>query len=125
VKIPKVLLAENIIEKLNQQIKFQNDKRRLHRDEIRKNVIELVQAINKNGQKLQKDYLYCLSCGEKIQPHNVKNLNYLKCSSNDCSFVLDSTNPQEIILKNTDNKFGNLEKDDWGMDYLCYNIEEL
>jgi Fe2+ or Zn2+ uptake regulation protein len=114
----------DIIEKLNNQIKFQNDKKRMRKEEISKTVRELVQSINNNGQRLQNDHLYCLSCGEKIQFHNAKNLNYLKCSYRDCSFVLDSTNLQEIILKNL-KPCDQCDKDDWGMDYLCFNIEEL
>jgi RNA polymerase-binding transcription factor DksA len=121
VKSPKTLSKEDVTEKINLHTKYLNDKSRLHKEEIMKNVKELVQAINQYGQKLQNDYLYCLSCGEKIQSHSLKELNYLQC----CDFLLDSTTFPNVIYKNTDNQFNNLQSEDWGMDYLTFNITEL
>jgi RNA polymerase-binding transcription factor DksA len=128
VKSPKTLSEEDVAksekdvaEKLNQHPKYLNDKSRPHKEEIMKNVKKLVQAIYQNGRKLQNDYLYCLSCGKKIQSHSLKELNYLQC----CDFVLDSTKFPNVIYKNTDKQFYNLRSEDWGMDSLDFNITEL
>ena len=125
VKYPSTFLEDDIKAKLDENSKFKSDKSRTHRDEIKEKVIELVKNINSNGQKLHNDYLHCLSCGEKIQPHNLRELNFLKCSSSTCEFLFDSTNPRNIIFKNTDNQIDVQNIDDWGMDCLNFNSEEL
>lgn len=125
IKYPRRLIEEDIKERLEENSKYKSDKSRAHKDEIKGKVIELIKNINANGQNLQQEYLYCLHCGEQIQSYCVESLNYLKCSSDGCSFMLDSTNPQNIIFKNTDVQYNDLKDEDWGMDYITFNITEL
>jgi hypothetical protein len=123
IKCPKKLIEEDIKDRLEENSKYKSDKSRTHKEEIKAKVIELIEDINASGQKLQQEYLYCLHCCGHIQSYTVENLNYLKCSSDGCSFLLDSTNPQNIIFKNIDNQYNGLKNEDWGMDYINFNIE--
>jgi hypothetical protein len=125
IKCPKRLIEEDIKDRLEDNSKYKKDTHRAHKKEVKGKVVELIEDINTRGQKLQQEYLYCLHCGGQIQSYSVENLNYLKCSSNSCSFMLDSTNLQNIIFKNIDNQYNGLKNEDWGMDYINFNIEEL
>jgi hypothetical protein len=125
IKYPKELREEDILLILEDNSKYTSDKSRKHKEIIKENVVKLTKEINANGQKLRQEYLYCLHCNELIQPYCVENLNYLKCYSDVCGFVLDSTNSQNIIFKNADSQFNKLRNEDWGMDYINFNLEKL
>lgn len=92
---------------------------RIDRDKIRSTMKNLVTEINENAEKL----LSCLKCQNnechfEVHRQNAKQLEYLQC---ECGFVLDSTGGH-VIFKNKNEHYKDLKPEDWGMDYVEFDI---
>ena len=92
-----------------------NNRSRLDKDMIKKNMESLIDQINDNAEKLS-GFISCPCCLRPMPRRNQRQLDYL---SFDCGFVLDSSS-NHVIFYNADPKYSNLKEDDWGMDYIKY-----
>jgi hypothetical protein len=117
------IVEEKILDKLNQNTDFVKIKSRTDRDKIIEKTKELICQINNNKAQLKDEYIYCPSCTEHLTFYKREPLNYFKCPT--CSSLLDSSNGNTVILKNTDDKYSKLNNSDWGMDYLNFNLNEI
>jgi predicted RNA-binding Zn-ribbon protein involved in translation (DUF1610 family) len=117
------IIEDKMLEKINQNTDFEKIKSRTDRDKVIEKTKELICQINSNNEQLKKEYLYCPSCTEHLPFYKQEPLNYFKCPS--CGYLLDSSNSNTIILKNTDEKYSELNDNDWGMDYLNFKIDEI
>ena len=97
-----------------------NHRSRPDRDLIRTNMKGLVSSINVNAKKILS-LLVCqnIECQTHIQRRDAKQLEYLACS---CGFVLDSTGGH-VIFRNKDSRYSGLTSEDWGMDYVEFDIQ--
>ncbi|MCI6794037.1 MAG: DUF2357 domain-containing protein [Mollicutes bacterium] len=92
------------------------------RDDQKKDLIRLVEDINKNYSEAVESNFYCFHCLSPLNLHLVEKLNYLQCQEDD--FTLDLSQPGIIILKNNDEKYSGLNID-WGLDCLEVEIDKL
>ena len=119
----KHIVATDIEDSLESHENYKVIKSRNEKERIQTEIRDLVSQINDNGQKLKKEYLRCMECGQALNLHAVKKLDYLICQQ--CHNLLDSSNYPNVVLKNNDSKYQKLSESDWGMDYLRFNSEEL
>ena len=79
----------------------------------------LVDTINDNAKKIL-EHLKCQNneCHLGVHRQDAKQLEYLTCS---CGFVLDSTGGH-VVYKNKDQRYEELTPEDWGMDYVEFDI---
>lgn len=110
------------------KVEVENDsiyksRNRFDKENILKHINELLIEIEKNTIKLKEEYLKCFNCSEKLYPYYTNKLNYIKCNS--CYCLINSAKPENICMKIDNEKYANLEKKDWGMDYLIFDISEL
>ena len=98
-------------------------KSRPHKDNIFKELTNLLNAINHRAEELKNKYLHCFSCGTTFQSYNVDELKYIKCSS--CNVLYDNSYDKEITLKVDDVRYNSLANKEFGMDYISFNTEEL
>jgi len=119
----KHIVATDIEDSLESHENYKVIKSRNEKERIQTEIGDLVSQINDNGQKLKKEYLRCMECGQALNLHAVKKLDYLICQQ--CHNLLDSSNYPNVVLKNNDSKYQKLSESDWGMDYLHFNQDEL
>lgn len=108
--------------------KIENDhvfktKSRPDKDNIIKSIAELLSEIESNSIKLKEIHLNCFNCGEKLQPYNIEKLSYIKCSS--CNCLIDSSCHDKIVFKVDETKFLGSSFNEFGMDYLEFNLSDL
>lgn len=80
---------------------------------------EFVEDINTNAKRTLS-LIECqnIDCHAPFSLHDAMQLDYLACS---CGFVLDSTGGH-VIFKNKDERFNKLKPEDWGMDYVEFDM---
>jgi hypothetical protein len=117
------IVEDSILDKLNQNPNFEKNKNRRSRDEIIEKTKELIYQINSNNERLKTAYLYCPSCTEPLPFYKREPLNYFQCPA--CSYLLDSANGNTVILKNLEPKYSELTDNDWGMDYLNFQLDKI
>ena len=118
VKFPNDNLDEKlIISKLADDDEFKRIKSRSDRDRLIKEISSLIEDINNNSIKIKDNFLFCLGCHKKLSEPEVSSFNYIKC--NECNTVIDNNN-QYNKLKIFNPDLNNLNKSDWGMDYIKF-----
>jgi len=93
------------------------------RDDQKKELLKLIDDIERNYESFIKDNLFCFHCQTQYNESTIENFNYLSCS-NDDGFTLDISQPGRIILKNIDERF-QTEGVDWGLDCLDFRVVDL
>lgn len=63
-----------------------------------------------------KRLLYCPNCCSKYRPYDGATLAYIQCSS--CGFILNSSKLHVTELYNVDDRYKEIAREDWGMDYI-------
>ncbi|MDH5415120.1 MAG: hypothetical protein OEW87_13370, partial [Flavobacteriaceae bacterium] len=120
---PKSELKEDDIRKQIETDTLFTKKSRPDKDNIIKEISNLISEINQRSQELNNKYLHCFSCGTAFQSYNINELNYMKCLS--CNTLYDNSSDKEITLKVDDARYNSLAKKEFGMDYISYNTEEI
>lgn len=98
-------------------------KSRLDKDNIFKELSNLISEINQRAEEHKNKYLHCFSCGLAFQSYDINELNYMKCPS--CNALYDNSSDKEITLKVDDARYNALANKEFGMDYISFNTEEL
>ena len=82
----------------------------------------LISEINDNKNKLL-EMLRCQhqDCSSPLTPFDVKQLDYYTECAN-CGFTLDKKG-NRILFQNKDQRYEKLKPEDWGLDYIDFNIE--
>lgn len=120
---PKSVLKEDDIKKQIETDTLFAKKSRPDKDNIFRELSNLISEINCKAKELINKHLHCISCGDTIHPFNVDKLNYLKCSS--CNALYDNAYDKRITLKVDDSRYSSLSSKEFGMDYISFNSEEL
>lgn len=120
---PKSELKEDDIKKQIETDTLFAKKSRPDKDNIIKELSNLISGINQRAEELNNKYLHCFSCGTVFQSYNIEELNYMKCQS--CNALYDNSSDKEIILKVDDARYNSLANKEFGMDYISFNTEEL
>jgi len=122
---PKTKLSfEEIIRQIENDPIYKS-KGRPDRENILDCVKELLNDVESNAACLRDDYLLCYNCGTKILSYNTEKLNYLKCTAHDCKCLVDSTNQENVTLKIDDDRYSNLNKKEFGMDYFTLSMTKI
>lgn len=98
-------------------------KSRPDKDNVYRELSNLISNINQRAEELKNKYIHCFSCGTEFQSYNIAELNYMKCPS--CNALYDNSSDKEITLKIDDARYNSLANKDFGMDYISFNNEEL
>jgi len=98
-------------------------KSRPDKDNIIKELSNVISEINQRAEELKNTYLHCFCCGTTFQSYNITELNYMKCSS--CNALYDNSSEKEITLKIDDVRYSSLANKEFGMDYISFNTQEL
>ncbi len=120
---PKLELKEDDIKKQIETDTLLSKKSRPDKDNILKELSNLIIEINQKAEELKIKYLHCFSCGTAFQSYNIDELNYMKCTS--CNALYDNSSDKEITLKVDDSRYNSLANKEYGMDYISFKIEEL
>ena len=107
---------EGILAKLENDKRFK-DRSRPDRDNIRATMRAFIGDINGMAEETMKK-MVCLECFTPISRPDASQLDYLTC---ECGFVLDSTN-NHVVYSNKDEQYSGLGKEDWGMDYIEFDM---
>lgn len=115
--IPRYDIKEDtILLKLENDRRFK-DRSRPDRDNIRSTMSSFIGKLNEQAADILRKVV-CHGCFMTMGRPDVAQLDYLKCS---CGFVLDSTN-NHVLYTNKDPHYNSLGKDDWGMDYVEFDM---
>lgn len=98
-------------------------KSRPDKDNIIKELSNLISEINQRAEELKNKYLHCFCCGTAFQSYNISELNYMKCPS--CNALYDNSSDRDITLKIDDARYNSLANKEFGMDYIAFNTKEL
>ncbi len=120
---PKSDLKEDDVKKLIEADSLFAKKSRPDKENILKELSNLISEINNSADELRNKFLHCFSCGSAFQSYNVDELNYMKCPS--CNVLYDNTSDKKITLKIDDSRYNSLANKEFGMDYISFNTEEL
>jgi len=120
---PKTVLNDDEIKKQIEKDTLFSKKSRPDRDNILKEISNLINEINGNAKELKKNHLHCFSCGNDLQQYNVDKLNYIKCQI--CNSLFDNSTESKITIKIDDNHYSSLSSKEFGMDYISFNLQEL
>lgn len=120
---PKSYLKEDDVKKLIEADSLFAKKSRPDKENIFKELSNLISEINNSAEELRNKYLHCFNCGTTFQSYNVDDLNYMKCPS--CNVLFDNSVDKEITLKVDDSRYNSLANKEFGMDYISFNTEEL
>ena len=120
---PKSYLKEDDVKKLIEADSLFAKKSRPDKENIFKELSNLISEINNSAEELRNKYLHCFNCGTTFQSYNVDELNYMKCPS--CNVLFDNSVDKEITLKVDDSRYNSLANKEFGMDYISFNTEEL
>lgn len=120
---PKSELKEDDIKKQFETDTLFAKKSRPDKDNVYRELSNLISEISQKAEELKNKYLHCFSCGTEFQSYNITELNYMKCPS--CNALYDNSSDKEITLKIDDARYNSLAKKEFGMDYISFNKEEL
>lgn len=120
---PKSELKEDDIKKQFETDTLFAKKSRPDKDNVYRELSNLISEINQKAEELKNKYLHCFSCGTEFQSYNITELNYMKCPS--CNALYDNSSDKEITLRIDDARYNSLENKDFGMDYISFNKAEL
>ena len=120
---PKSELKEDDIRKKIETDTLFARKSRPDKDNIIKELSNLISEINQRAEELKNKYLHCFSCGTAFQSYNITELNYMKCPS--CNALYDNSSDRDITLKIDDARYNSLANKEFGMDYISFNTQEL
>jgi hypothetical protein len=120
---PKSDLKEDDVKKQIETDSLFSKKSRPDKENILRELCNLLCEINNRAKELKNKDLHCFSCGTAFQSYNVDELNYMKCTS--CNVLYDNSTDKEISLKVDDARFNSLANKEFGMDYISFNTEEL
>lgn len=120
---PKSELKEDDIKKQFESDTLFAKKSRPDKDNVYRELSNLISEISQKAEELKNKYLHCFSCGTEFQSYNITELNYMKCPS--CNALYDNSSDKEITLKIDDARYNSLAKKEFGMDYISFNKEEL
>ena len=120
---PKSELKEDEIKKQIETDTLFAKKSRPNKDNIFKELSNLICEINQRSQELKNKYLHCFSCGSAFQSYYIDELNYMKCTT--CNSLYDNSSDKEITLKVDDVRYNALANKEFGMDYISFKTEEL
>ena len=120
---PKSELKEDDIKKQIETDTLLSKKSRPDKDNIFKELSNLISEINQRAEELKIKYLHCFNCGTEFQSYNIDELNYMKCPR--CNSLYDNSSVKEITLKVDDARYNSLANKEFGMDYISFNTEEL
>jgi hypothetical protein len=119
IKLP----TQNVISKIEADLNFKS-RNKSDQSNIINFLNELLTEIENNANKL-KDELHCFKCGERLVYFKVKKLNYLQCSNSACRCLIDFTDLTNVTMRIYDKKYSDLHTQDFGMDYLKFDFDEL
>ena len=122
---PKSVLKEDDIKKQIETDTLFTRKSRPDKDNIIKELSNLISEINQRAEELKIKYLHCFSCGTAFQSYNVDKLNYMKCHNQACNSLYDNSSDNRITLKVDDARYNSLLNKEFGMDYLSFDPVEL
>ena len=122
---PKSELSENDIKKQIESDTLFTKKSRPDKDNIIKELSNLISEISQRAEELKINYLHCFSCGTAFQSYNVDKLNYMKCHNQACNSLYDNSSDNRITLKVDDARYNSLSNREFGMDYLSFDPVEL
>ena len=122
---PKSVLKEDDIKKQIETDTLFAKKSRPDKDNIIKELSNLISEINQRAEELKIKYLHCFSCGTAFQSYNVDKLNYMKCHNQACNSLYDNSSDNRITLKVDDACYNSLLNKEFGMDYLSFDPVEL
>lgn len=120
---PKSELKEDDIRKQIETDTLFSKKSRPDKDNVYRELSNLISNINQRAEELKNKYIHCFSCGTEFQSYNIAELNYMKCPI--CNALYDNSSDKEITLKIDDARYNSLANKDFGMDYISFNNEEL
>ena len=120
---PKAELKEDDIRKQIETDTLFAKKSRPDKDNVYRELSNLISEINQRAEELKNKYLHCFSCGTAFQSYNIEKFSYMKCPS--CNVLYDSSSDQEITLKVDDARYNSLSNKEFGMDYISFNTQEL
>ncbi|MBD3724279.1 MAG: hypothetical protein IE891_05730 [Flavobacteriaceae bacterium] len=120
---PKSELKEDDIKKQFETDTLFAKKSRPDKNNIFKELSNLINEINQRAEDLKNKYLHCFSCGEAFQSYIITELNYMKCSC--CNALYENSSEKEITLKIDDARYSSLANKEFGMDYISFNTQEL
>ncbi len=113
---------KDYLKQIEEDINFKTKKSKIDKKNIIKEATELVNEINLNSEKI-KSLLYCFNCGEELISYTNTSLNYIKCST--CSTLINNRVTDKVILSIDKQQQIELQKSDFGMDYLEFNPSDL
>lgn len=122
---PKSDLKEDDVKKQIETDTLFAKKSRPDKDNIFKELSNLISEINNRAEELKNKYLHCFSCGTAFQSYNIDELNYMKCHNQACNSLYDNSSDYRITLKVDDARYNSLLNKEFGMDYISFNTEEL
>lgn len=120
---PKSMLAIDEIKKAIENNQVFKSKSRPDQDNIIITMCNLVSEINFNADRLKNDFLFCFNCGDKLKANTIDKLNYIKCHN--CNCVVDSTINNKLVVRIDDARFQSLSPNEFGMDYIEFNPQNL
>lgn len=120
---PKAELKEDDIRKQIETDTLFSKKSRPDKDNVYRELSNLISNINQRAEEFKNKYIHCFSCGTEFQSYNIAELNYMKCPS--CNALYDNSSYKEITLKIDDARYNSMANKDFGMDYISFKNEEL
>jgi len=93
------------------------------RDDQKKELLKLVDDIERNYSEYVSKNLYCFHCQTPFNEKTLKDFKYMECSRGD-GFVIDISHKGRIILKNTNERYSK-DAVDWGLDCLDFCIDNI
>ena len=93
------------------------------RDDQKKELLKLVDEIERNYSEYVSKNLYCFHCQTPFNENTLEDFKYMACPMED-GFVLDISQPGRIILKNVDDRYS-ADNVDWGLDCMDFYTDRL
>lgn len=91
------------------------------RDDQKKELLKLVDEIERNYSEYVSNNLYCFHCHSPLNENMLDDFKYISCHD---GFVLDISQPGRIILKNVDERYS-ADNVDWGFDCMDFFTDNL
>lgn len=92
------------------------------RDDRKKELLGLVDEIERNYQRYVQECLFCFHCHSPLNLSLLDDFKYMRCGDDD-GFVLDISQPGKVVLKNVDARYLS-DKVDWGLDCLEFTTKD-
>lgn len=93
------------------------------RDDQKKELLKLVDEIERNYSEYVSKNLYCFHCQTPFNENTLEDFKYMACPMED-GFVLDISQPGRIILKNVDDRYS-ADNVDWGLDCMDFYTDRF